>query len=195
MPNESGNIIEFDSEPDLHPAGYKRDEQTAINKDNLAEEIDKKSENILAIDPSKLEVEREIRYELDKGELDVTDKDPNYVYKWVQCESPRSNPSRLISQLKYRRVKYDGVWYPTWDIVKGDMKESAALKNVTGLRQLGDCILMRCHKNTYKIIEDEERRKRLIRQEGLDAQLVQIAASAGTRAGEIVYEEQKANRR
>ncbi len=176
-------------EPDLHQAGYKRDEQTAINADNLAEEIDKRSENTLAIDPSKLEVDREIRYELDKGELDVSDKDPAYVYKWVQCESPRTNPSRLISQLRYRRVKVNGEWYPTWQIVKGDMKESIELKNALGFRQLGDCILMRCHKNAYKIIENEERRKRNVRQEGIDAQLVELAKSAGTRAGENVYQD------
>ena len=74
------------------------------------------------------------------------------------------------------------------------MKEAASLKNALGLRQLGDCILMRCHKNAYSIIENEERRKRNIRQEGLDAQLVELATSAGTRAGEVVYQEH-ANRR
>ena len=181
-------------EPDIHPAGYKRDEQTAINKDNLAEEIDKQSENTMAIDPSKLNVDREIRYELDNGELDVVDADPKYVYKWVQCEAPRSNPSRLINQLRYRRVKVNGTWYPTWQVVNGEMKEATALKNATGLRQLGDCILMRCHKNTYNIIEAEERRKRVNRQQGLDSQLVELAASAGTKAGEVLYQEH-ANRR
>ena len=103
MPNET--IIQ---EPTLPPPGDERREVLAARTDVLEEEIDKKSKDTFAVDPSKLEVDREVRYELDKGELDVSDKDPEYVYKWVQCESPRSNPSRLISQLQYRRVKVNG---------------------------------------------------------------------------------------
>ena len=177
-------------EPTLEPKGYKRDEQTAKNADALAEEIEKKSEDFLAIDPSKLEVDREIRYELDKGELDVTNADPSYVYRWVQCEHPSSNPARLVDMFRYKSIKYNGQRYPTWQVVTGDMKEAPEKKTAMGTRKLGDCILMRCHKNTHEIIEAEERRKRTQRQYGLDSELVDLAMRAGTKAGQQAYIDQ-----
>ncbi len=174
-------------EPNLPPAGYKREEELARRTDVLEEEIDKKSENVLAVDPSKLEVDREIRYELDKGELDVTEADPNYVYRWVQCDRPAANPSRMVDLLRYKSITYDGKRYPTWEIVKGTMKEAEGHRTVLGTRQIGDTMLMRCHKNTYAIIEAEDRRKRANRQFGIGDRLVQLAESVGTKAGQQVY--------
>ena len=174
-------------EPNLPPAGYKREEYKAQNTDTLAEEIDKRSQDTLAVDPSKLEVDREIRYDLDKGELDVTESDPSYVYRWVQCERPSSNPSRMVDLLRYKSITYDGKKYPTWEVVRGDTKEAREKKTALGTRQIGDTMLMRCHKNTFKIIEDEERRKRSNRQFGIDDRLVELAMSANTKAGQQVY--------
>ena len=174
-------------EPNLPPAGYKREEYKAQNTDTLAEEVDKRSQDTLAVDPSKLEVDREIRYELDKGELDITDRDPSYEYRWVQCERPSSNPSRMVDLLRYKSISYEGKKYPTWEVVRGDMKEAIEKKTALGTRQIGDTMLMRCHKNTYAIIEAEERRKRSNRQFGIDDRLVELAMSAGTKAGQQVY--------
>jgi len=186
MVDEFGNEVPV-AEPDLPPAGYKREEVLAARTDILEEEIDKKSKDTLAIDPSKLEVDREIRHELDKGELDVTDADPSYVYRWVQCDRPLSNPARMVDLLRYKSVTYNGTRYPTWEVVRGEMKEACEKKTALGTRKIGDTMLMRCHKNTYKIIEDEERRKRTNRQFGIDDRLIQLAESAGTKAGQQVY--------
>ncbi len=174
-------------ETNLPPAGYKREEELTKRTDILDEEIDKRSQDTLAVDPSKLEVDREIRYDLDKGELDVTESDPSYVYRWVQCERPSSNPSRMVDLLRYKSITYQGKKYPTWEVVRGDMKEAREKKTALGTRQIGDTMLMRCHKNTYAIIEDEERRKRSNRQFGIDDRLVELAMSAGTKAGQQVY--------
>lgn len=174
-------------EPNLPPAGYKREEELTKRTDILDEEIDKKSQDTLAVDPSKLEVDREIRYDLDKGELDVTESDPSYVYRWVQCERPSSNPSRMVDLLRYKSVTVNGQRYPTWEIVRGDMKEAREKRTALGTRQIGDAMLMRCHRNTFEIIENEERRKRSNRQFGIDDRLVELAMSAGTKAGQQVY--------
>ncbi|KKM62984.1 hypothetical protein LCGC14_1516180 [marine sediment metagenome] len=174
-------------EPNLPPAGYKREEVLAARTDILEEEIDERSKDTLAVDPSKLEVDREIRYDLDKGELDVTQADPNYVYRWVQCERPSSNPARMVDLLRYKSITYNGQRYPTWEVVRGEMKEAREKKTALGTRQIGDTMLMRCHKNTYAIIEAEDRRKRANRQFGIDDRLVQLAESAGTKAGQQVY--------
>jgi len=187
MVDAYGNEVPSAPEPNLPPAGYKREEELTKRTDILEEEVDKRSENVLAIDPSKMEVDREIRYDLENGELDVTNKDPAFEYKWVQCEHPASNPARMVDALRYRSVTVDGVRYPTWQVVTGDMKEAAEKKTAIGTRKIGDCILMRCHKNTYEIIMREERRKRVNRQFGLDSQLVDLAMSVGTTAGEQAY--------
>ena len=177
-------------EPNLPPAGYKREEELARRTDILEEEIDNRSKDTLAVDPSKFEVDREIRYHLEKGELEVSNPDPEYVYKWVQSEHPYSNPSRMVDSLRYKSISVDGVKYPTWQVVTGDMQEAVELKTAIGTRKLGDTILMRCHKRTYEIIQNEERRKRLQRQYGLDERLVELAMSSGTRAGEQLFAEQ-----
>jgi hypothetical protein len=146
------------------PAGYKRDEALAQNKDRLQEAAEKQGDQI-SIDPKNMEVDREIRYALEQDLLEVPNADPNYEYMWCQDQWPSNSKTLLLRKKLAEHVIINGRREPAWQIVKGkEFKEAQDIMDVLGCRRIGDCILLRCRKDVYEVLQKEDRRKRDLRQ-------------------------------
>ena len=195
VPPNPNTVYQGDST--LPPPGHQREETLKQRADQLEQEKAKYEGMAYNIDPSKMNVDREIRYELEKGSLDIPNKDPNYVYTWVQCQYPMVNPTLKVEQKLARSVTIhkgsQSFKVPAWEIVTNRMPESKGLRiNATGHCQIGDTILMRCHKDVHRLIELKDRERKLQLRRNTDAQLLEQAARVQRRgykaaAGQDVY--------
>ena len=134
---------------DLPSAGDERRDVLAQRGDALEEKAETLSQDRGRIDPSKLRVENELAQHF--NELDVSNQDPAYVYKWVQA----GFYGRFI---KAELSKH-------WEVVQGDMPEAIELKGMGAdtTRRLGDVILMRCRKDIFKrLMRQEEAHRRAV---------------------------------
>ncbi len=189
--NEFG--LSQEQQVDLPPPGDERREVLKERTDNLQQQIDEKADHY-AIDPAALEVDREIRHDLDQGCLTPSDADPAYKYAWVQCKHPEDHPSRMVELKLAERVQLpDGNWVRPWEVVGSKHKEALNLKQVDGSRRIGDTLLMRCRKDYYSLIELNKRKLNHQRNYGTDSALVDLATRAGTEAGTATYNKHKSD--
>lgn len=144
----------------LPPAGDARDETLDKRKDALqqkAEELAEKQE-VFALDPDALEVDREIRHILDMDGLEVSKADPNYVYSWTYFGG--------TGQDVWKKKRLG------WEVVSGDMKEAQEHEAaVDGLRKIGDVLLMRLHRDRFAELEARDELIRQRQQFGVEAEL------------------------
>lgn len=189
--NEFG--LTQEQQESLPPPGDERREVLKARTDNLEQQIDEKTDHY-AIDPAALEVDREIRNDLDKGYLDPSDSDPAYKYAWVQCKHPEDHPSRMVELKLAEKVQIpDGTWVRPWEVVGSNHKEAPKLQQTDGSRRIGDTLLMRCRKDYYALMELAKRKLTHQRNYGTDSGLVELAMRAGTEAGAATYNKYKSD--
>jgi hypothetical protein len=167
MKGTNANAGGYEAQPTVEmPPGDAKREQEAINLDFLQEEAEKKANGVNAgtIDPSKIKPDREILVHFSMaGNLEVSNADPGYVYYW--CGT--AGHGWMITYLEAFRLKNldTGHIEPIWEVVKGDMKESWENRDVTGVRRVGDTILMRCRLDRYYLFRKWDREQRMQQQD------------------------------
>lgn len=131
------------TEVDLPPAGFARDEEMLKRTDDLAELADELGAEGGAIDPNKLVVENEIAQHFDPASLmlKVSKADSYFMYCWVF-----SGSHGLMVTIK----TIEG-----WEVVQGNDEEAMEHKGIGAdtTRRVGDTLLMRIPKDKYLIIE------------------------------------------
>lgn len=147
-------------EPDLPPPGDERRETLSQRQDELDRKAEEQAaaEDRYAVDPSKLRVENEIVGQRDA--LDVTGRLPEYHYIWVLT----SHSGRYVQSKLAKR----------YEVVRADMPEATELKQADGTRRLGDVLLMRIHRDLYRVELDQRERRRQAREQGVNARLLEL---------------------
>lgn len=175
-------------QPNLPPPGDERREVLAARQDQLDQQIDEKSQQTFAVDPSKMEPDPEILGDIQKGFLDPPNADPNFKYAWTQCRHPVDHPSRMVESKLQERLQVNGQWIHPWQVVMGTDPDAKGLRiSAENTCVIGDVLLMRCRKDYYALLEAERRRKTLERYYSADSGLVEVAMSAGAQGGEQAY--------
>lgn len=172
------NVV-YQGDTELPPAGYKRDDELARRADHLAEVAENQPEQY-SIDPSKMEVDREIRYDIEDGMLNVPHAQPGYVYRWVQNMYPSNDPGREVNQSLVKNVvmhtPHGKQKVPVWEVVTKGMPEAEGMRiNASNAVFVGDTILMRCRKDIHVLVENERRKRNHVRNLSTDASLVAVA--------------------
>lgn len=128
------------NDPTLPPPGDARRDELKRRQEALTAEAEILAENAGAIDPASLDPDREILAYV--NELEVTGGQRDRAYCWVW--TGRANYF----------VKQKTVF--GWKFVDGDMPEARELKQPgpTGLRVLGDTVLMWCPRERAEQIDD-----------------------------------------
>ena len=94
------------------PAGHARDEQIKVNADANAQRIEQAADTSGSINPAAFAPDREILAYTDG--LEVTDRQPGFVYAWKLFDNPKSNVGYWVNQAKVQG----------WQVVCGDMPEA-----------------------------------------------------------------------
>lgn len=147
----------------LPPPGDERRDELKRREDMLqgfAEKLSAEQE-VHAIDPKALEVDRELAQHFDPVSLSmlrVTNMQPGWEYTWQNAV----NQSGLQVMMK----KYDG-----WQVVSGSDPEAIEHKTADGTRRIGDVLLMKIPTDRKHQLDrrDELRRERV--QRGVSAEL------------------------
>lgn len=136
----------------LPPPGYQRDEYLRKQDDRLQREVERTAAQMImgTLDPSKLQIENEIRNRT--RYLHVSNMQPGFKYAWISKNNHMSH---------IRRLQQVG-----WQTVQGDDPEAMELIGTGGpgsgagspdtTRQLGDVILMRIPLEIYTMIRAME---------------------------------------
>jgi hypothetical protein len=157
----------------LPPAGDARRDELKRRSDQLRAAADQLAQaaGVEAIDLSKVQPENEIAQHFDplSGMLAVTNRLPEYEYRWEQADI---------------RNQFGNTWVTTakalgWEIVSGPMPESMEHRAVDSTRRVGDVILMRIRKERYDALMARQRRINIARSEGVGVQLLEQAERAG----------------
>ena len=150
--------------PDLPPAGYQREEVLAERTDTLAEKAETTAPDTVGLSPDNPafdpEQNREIQADLTKGFLEVENKKPGYVYKWVYFG---------LNGQKVWESKSQG-----WEVVSSNDPESRHLIKEDGSRRVGDVLLMRMRMDFHILYEQREEKKRLTRELSVESELAEI---------------------
>lgn len=115
-------------DPTLPAAGHERREELKRRADDLAEQAEILNADAGVIDGPGIAQDNEILAFV--NELEVSNKQPGFAYKWVWT----GHSGWFVKQAQTLG------WVP----VVGEMPEALELKDVTGVRRLGDAILLRC---------------------------------------------------
>ena len=145
---------------DLPEPGDARRDVLKERGDALEERAEVQSVDRGRIDPSKLRVENELAQHF--NELEVSNQDLAYVYKWVQA----GFYGRFIKAELSKR----------WEVVQGDAQEAIELKGMGAdtTRRLGDVILMRCRKDIYKRLMRQEDAHRRAVESGVTSEIEEL---------------------
>lgn len=155
----------FDPVTGLPPAGNAREETLKKRLDALDEEGERKAEQLdhHKLDSGVLVPDRELQHEIqDHDALDVSHKQPGYVYCWV-----------------YTGIHGQMVWskkYQKWEVVQGNDPEAKEYKHVDTTRRVGDTILMRIRMDLHAELQEREAEKRRKQQEGVTSELKEMGA-------------------
>ncbi len=165
----------------LPPPGDARRDTLKQRTDDLQERGEKMAaeQELESFDPSKLSVDREIQYSL--SALGVSGRKKGYEYKWVRDPNTTAGPSMAVTKEVSRTVAYNGVSYPTWQVVMGEMPEALERKTVSGDRRVGDCILLRIESKVKALLDWKDKQKNEIQEQSVNAQLQELGQRYGTR--------------
>lgn len=152
----------------LPPAGHARTEELKRRGDALEAKAAETHADVQAINPDNFDVERELAGRFNA--LDITNKNDAYVYKWVNFVS---NGGIMLRQAVAPPER--------WEVVTGDAKEAAELRQVDGTRKLGDVMLVRMPKTRYAVLEKVQAERAARQHQGLEANMRQIAAKSKIR--------------
>jgi len=147
-------------DPELEPAGFKRNEQLAKRKDDLAQAAEELSDGaeVYGFDISKFDPEREIQNLLD--ELHVDGQLDNRRYFW--CYEGQNG-------YFVRKAVRMG-----WTVVKSEDPECPELKDARGYRKIGDTILMQTSVANYEKIQAIREYQQLVHEKGVGAGLKEL---------------------
>jgi hypothetical protein len=151
-------------QPNLPPAGYKREEELAIREDNLQEKAETISPDKEAVNPEAFKPDREIQGMIRKDFLSIGVDHPVYKTKWVNYINQHGT--------KVWEAKADG-----WQVsnVK-DFPDAVHLRKEDNTIRVGDVILMHLRMDEYVLLMEREKTKRLRQQYGVEAEIHEIAA-------------------
>lgn len=166
----------------LPPPGDARRDALKARHDGLEQQAEETAtaQDLHRADPAAFRVDNEIAQHFD--ELAVSHQDPAHVYCWVN------------SSLQGRFVKMKMA--EGWEVVQGEMPEAVELRGMAAdsTRRIGDVILMRIQRDRHLLLQRAERKKRMRRQEGVTANLVEMGERLRDR-GVIVHTDVEANPR
>lgn len=163
-------------DPELEPAGFKRNEQLAERKDQLEQAVEESSENaeMYGFDISKFDPEREIQNMLD--ELHVENQVEGRRYFWCY-EGQDGYFVRKAVRLG-------------WVVVKAEDPEAAEVKDARGYRKIGDTILMWTPEENYQKIQALREYRQLKHEEGIGSALKELGRRYGGK-GFTVHDDTK----
>ena len=161
---------------DLPAAGHARNEELRRRTDALEEQGEMQFGESGAIDPAKLQIDREAAHKYVQTDgYEVTKPQPGHVYCWVREDKPGSQVRWKQSQ----RVQMpDGGWAPLWEVVQGTDPESVEEKDVRGYRKIVDCILLRAKAERHRQYQIEEERRKHEQQHGSSDALEDLASKS-----------------
>jgi hypothetical protein len=151
-------------QPDLPPAGFKREEELAIRTDQLHEQAETVYQNREAINPEAFKPDREIQGQIEKDFLSIGTDHPYYKTKWVNYVN--------IHGTMIWKAKAEG-WVVS---TTKDFPEAAHLRKEDGTIRVGDVLLMHIRMDQYVLIQNREKNKRLRQQYGVEAEIHELAA-------------------
>lgn len=153
-------------QPDLPPAGYKRDEELARRTDILEEKAEKQFADRGAIPESAFEPEREIQYDIRRGFMDIRLKQAQiYKVKWVNFRAQQGNQVWAAKAEGWRIVTPEMVEELDRDLVRED-----------NTLRVGDVVAMYMRLDYFVQLEQERERRRLKALYGVnDAELEELA--------------------
>lgn len=146
----------------LPPSGHERRETLKQRADVLEQQAAQQFANVEAIDTDAMEIERELAQHF--NELEVTQADPAFVYKWVNFVSNGGIALRQAVAPPER-----------WQVVTGDMVEASELRGADGSRKLGDVLLLRMPRKRHEILERLREEKAARQLGGHEANLHELA--------------------
>lgn len=149
------------------PAGHARDEQIKINADLNAERIEQAAQTSGAINPAAFAPDREILAHTDG--LEVSNKQPGFVYSWKLFDNPKSNVGYWVNQAKIQG----------WQVVCGDMPEAKEHEIAGGMRKIGDCVLMRIPADRHAAIMRHEEQLAADRANAVHSNLMELGKARG----------------
>ena len=136
------------TETNLPPSGYKRDEELKKRTDELQQKAEEASKDTIAIDPKKMEIDREMQMLLRRGDgaIQVSNAQPGFHYVWAA--EYNTNKIDIVNKM---RVGYE--------VVQGNDPEAREYQDVDTKRRMGDVILMRIPDERYAQIQAHEYEK------------------------------------
>lgn len=156
-------VMKGPGDSELPPPGDARREELKKRQDMLnqfAEELAQKEETG-AVDPKKLEVDRELAQHFDKRQMSmlyVSNRQPGWEYTWQNDVSQAG--------LQVIMKKTDG-----WEVVCGNDPEAMERRDERGYRRVGDCILMKIPTDRKKTLDERDRIRRERFERGSAAEL------------------------
>ena len=166
------------------PAGHARDEQVRVNADDLQRRGETELGDGGRINPKAFEPDREILYQIVHNQLEVSGALPEYDYCWV-CT--RADGVMVNAKQSIRVRDADGFMRPIWEVVRGaDMPEAKECMDVTGVRRLGDVILMRIRKDHHALLRRANRQKQKDQVEAAHGTFLAMGEEAQRRGQGIV---------
>lgn len=149
------------------PAGHARDEQIKVNTDANAQKIEQAAATSGTINPAAFAPDREILAFTDG--LEVSNRQPGFVYSWKLFDNPKSNVGYWVNQAKIQG----------WQVVCGDMPESKEHEIAGGMRKIGDCVLMRIPVDRYDAIMRHEEQLAADRANAVHSNLMELGKARG----------------
>jgi hypothetical protein len=163
-PQELENAIRSgEIDPNLPPAGHKRNEVLAERKDNLEEAAETVSADMGSIPQSVFEEDRDLQRDIRKGFLDL-DIGDQYVVKWVNFVSQHSHAVWAAKSEGWKVVNSAMLKAVDHDLVRED-----------NTIRVGDVIAMYIRKDHHLQIEMTRRKKQIAVQYGAEAELNHLA--------------------
>ena len=155
----------------LPPAGHEQREVLKAREDTLAEQAEAATKSaeghsVGSIDPDAFDEDIEILANFDG--LEVSNKQPGFVYKWVRYDSQYN----IGYWVNYAKVS-------GWQVVCGDMPESKEHEIAGGMRKIGDCILMRIPAKRKAALDRREQQDNEHRRSAATSNLQELGKSKG----------------
>ena len=146
----------------LPPPGDERREVLKERAEVLSQAAESQPVEGGRIDPKRLRVENELAQHF--NELEVTEKQPEFEYCWVQAG------------FHGRYIKFKST--EGWEVVQGDMPEARELKGMgmDTTRRLGDVILMRMQKDRYLALKRRREAHQRAVETGITTELEELGA-------------------
>ena len=175
------DAFNVNQQPDLPPAGYKRDDVLAQRTDQLQEEAEKRADErevgAIPHDHAALNPERnrEIQDHIRKDHLAIGADHPYLKTKWV-------NWKNLEGQMVWQ-AKNEG-----WQVATiKEFPEAVSMVKEDNTIRVADVMLMCIRMDEYFKLEERAKEKRLRQQYGVEAEIHDLAMKTNRKMGQDVF--------